>query len=273
MMFRFQPWMMLPFLAVAHILFSALVNPFGPIDEDWKAHLAIGAWYAQPILFGLWLALGAGSFSGRFQATILAFALVLFAGVLSAPYHRQNDSEDVLVRVAMLLVTAILMQFARRWLGWRISRQPHDEVHLTGPVRFNIKSLLVWTAFVAVLLAIGRISWPFISPMRMGSLEEIALGACIFGLVFGPLAFVSLSLLSTRLICGLTLATLVGGMISEFLASLVLAIIEPMASDQFGTFLLVAAGGALTCCLSVLPLRLVGYRLMTPAWHQLSLSK
>jgi hypothetical protein len=149
-------------------------------------------------------------------------------------------------------------------VGCRIARQQGHEVHLTGPVRFSIKSLLVWTAFLAVLLAIARISWPFIIPMRMGSWDEVALGTCIFALVFGPLAFVCLSLLSTRLICGLTLTTLVGGLISELSAPLLLAIVEPMASDQFAIFLLVAAGGALACVMTVLPLRFVGYRLIWP---------
>jgi hypothetical protein len=255
-----QPWIMIALLAVAHILLSALIDPFGPNDEDWKAYLAIGAWYAQPILFGLWLALGTGSFSMRFQVTILAFALVLFAGVMSASF--QSDSEDVQVRVAMLLVTAVGMHIARRWIGWRIVREHRHEVHFTGPVRFNIKSLLVWTAFLAVLLAIGRITWPFISPLRLGSFDEIALGTFIFAVVFGPLVFVSLSLLSTRFVSGFTIATLAGWPFAILAATLLLAIVEPSAPDTIGVFFLVAAGSALACCLTVLPLRLVGYRWM-----------
>jgi hypothetical protein len=253
-----QPWMMIALLAVAHILLSTLVDPFGLDDEDWKAYLAIGAWYAQPILFGLWLGLGTGSFSMRFQATILAYALVLFAGVMSATFQ----SEDVPVRVAMLLVTAVGMYIARRWIGWRIIRERRHEVHFTGPVRFNIKSLLVWTAFLAVLLAIGRITWPFISPFRLGSFDEIAIGTFIFAAVFGPLVFVSLSLLSTRFVSGFTIATLAGWPFAILAATLVLAIVEQSAPDTIGMFLLVAAGSALECCLTVLPLRLVGYRWM-----------
>jgi hypothetical protein len=256
-----QPWMMIALLAVAHILLSALVNPFGPFDADWAEYLAIGAWYAQPILFGLWLALGSGSFSTRFQSTVLALALLLFAGVMSAPYQSRNDPEDVPVRVAMFLVTAVMMLFARRWMGWRIVREPHREILSTG-LRFNIKSLLVWTAFLAVLLAIGRITWPFITPLRFGSFDEIALGTFIFAAVFGPLVFVSLSLLSTRFASGFTIATLAGWPFAILAATLVLAIIEPSAPDTIGVFLLVAAGSALACCLTVLPLRLVGYRWM-----------
>jgi hypothetical protein len=271
--FRLKPWMAIASIALAHIIYGALVRPFDRFDRDWIAYLAIGAWHSQPILFGLWLALGSGCFSLRFQSTVLTFALVLFAGVMSAPYARGNEPEDVPVRVAIFLATAAVMLFARRWTGWKIAREPRGEIHSSGPVRFNIKSLLVWTAFLAVLLAVGRITWPFISPLRLGSLSEVVLGTCIFGLVFGPLAFVSLSLLSTRLISGLTLATFVGVLISELSALLLLAIIEPSAPDQFETILLIAAGGALACCVTVLPLRLVGYRLTTPAWTNLYLSK
>lgn len=257
---RIQPWMMIPLLAVAHILLSAVVDPFGPNDRDWKAYLAIGAWYAQPILFGLWLALGTGSLSKRFQSTILAFALVLFAGVMSAPFR--YDPEDVQVRVAMFLVTVVVMLFAHRWMGWRIARERHREIHFTGLVRFNIKSLLMWTTFLAVLLAIGRITWPFIGPLRLGSFDEIALGTFIFAVVFGPLVFVSLSMLSTRFGSGFTIAALAGWPFAILSGTLVLAIVEPSAPDTIGVFLLVAAGSALACCLTVLPLRLVGYRWM-----------
>jgi hypothetical protein len=172
----------------------------------------------------------------------------------------------------MFLVTAVLMHFARRWLGWRITPERHDEQDLPGPVRFNTKALLVWTAFLAMLLALSRITWPFIIPFDIGSFSEVALGTCILGLVFGPLAFVSLSLLSPKLRSPLTIWTAAGFLVAVVAAPLVLAAIEPTGVDVdvFVVFFLVAAGGALACCVTVLPLRLVGYRLTRPTSQQLT---
>jgi hypothetical protein len=264
MVFWFKPWMMIAFLAVAHILFSALVNPFGPPDTEWNEYLGIGAWYAQPMMFGLWLALGSASFSTRFQLTLLAFALLLFAGAIIVPRRGGVDPDDHPIRVAMFVVTAIVMLVIRKWTGWRIARETDREINARGPVRFNIKSLLVWTAFLAAMLALGRYMWPAIGPLRLGPLDEIALVTFIFALVFGPLVFVSLSLLSRRLLSGLTVAAFSAWPVAVFVGTLVLEIVGPAPSDTVKTFFLVSAGGALACCLTVLPLRLIGYRLTRP---------
>jgi hypothetical protein len=260
----FQPWMMMALLAGAHILFSALVNPFGGFDEDWRADLAIGAWYAQPMMFALWLALGPGSFSTRFQLTLLGVTLLILAGAIIVPRKGGVDPDDHPIRVAMFVVTAMILLVIRKWTGWRIAREADRETLANGPVQFNIKSLLVWTAFLAAMLAMGRYMWSAISPVRLGSLDEIALGTLVFALVFGPLVFVSLSLLSRRFFSRLTIGAFVGWPIAVFAATLVLGVVEPNAADAIGVFFLVAAGGVLACCLTVLPLRLVGYRLIRP---------
>jgi hypothetical protein len=260
MVFWFQPWMMIALLAVAHILYSALVNPFGRFDEEWMEYLAIGAWYTQPMMFGLWLALGTGNFSPRFQLTLLAFAVLLLSGAINL----QRTPDDLLIRVAMFVVIAILMSVLRNLTGWRIASRSDREMYVGGPVRFNVKSLLVWTAFLAAMLAIGRYLWPFTVPIRIGSLEEIALGTGIFALVFGPLVFVSLALLSRRFISVSAMAIFVGWPIAVFAATLLLAIFEPNAPDAIGVFFLVGAGGVLACCLTVLPLKIFGYHLTRP---------
>jgi hypothetical protein len=163
----------------------------------------------------------------------------------------------------MFLITSIAMLIIRWWTGCKIAHEVDRETESrsSDTMRFNIKSLFVWTAFWAGLLAIGRYSWPFVKPFRMGSMEEVILGVCIFVLVFGPLVFVALSLLSERLFSALVVSTIIGWPIAVFAAVALLAFVEPNAPDTFEVFILVTCGGALLCCLTVLPLRLAGYRL------------
>ena len=153
---RLRPWMLIALIAVAHILFCALVNPFGEGFRDWSGYLILGAWYAQPLMFGLWLALGTGSFSTRFQSTVLAFALLLLASKVTLASDNWLDPEDLPLRVAMFLVTASIMLVVRWWAGWRVARGIDGEMNPSGPLRFSIKSMLVWTTFWAGLLSAGR---------------------------------------------------------------------------------------------------------------------
>ncbi len=258
---RLRPWHFVILVACGHLLFAALCIPFGPDFPELAELMFLGAWYMQPVLFAQWLVIGSGRLTTRFQLTVLSFALLISIGRMVP--ESNIDREDVTIRIVQFLITAIAMSIIRAWLGWRIALGAVPVKNDKSPVRFSVRSLLIWTAFWAAFLVMGRFIWTHSDHSISVDLEEIAIGTSIFALVFGPLAFVALSLLSTKGISGLTVGTAIIWSVATIILILVISLLEPSDPEVIATILLVSCGGTLTVCMTALPLRLAGYRLVT----------
>src|SRR6478672_9754674 len=76
-------WWIVGLLICANTAFALLFNPNGGSDEylsEWLGMLLMGAVLAQPMLFGIWAALGTGLLVKRVPLTLAALIVVGFCG-------------------------------------------------------------------------------------------------------------------------------------------------------------------------------------------------
>lgn len=254
---RMSPGLFFGFLGAAHLLFNIFYLPyggFGPtIDE-----LCVGAIYTQPVLFGIWAALGIGNDAARAQATAIFFAvLLLSSGYLS---NDSPDAMDLLYRVIILLTTAVWMHATRRRRGWRIAR-PVDAFEAEAPFQFDLKSLLVWTFSWATILVLGRLTWLRLDhPLPRSAYVDFINVLPVFILLFGPAVLLALGLLAEKLLNKFTLASVIAWPVGVYLLLILMPVLDPSSTFTLRDILPLAAGSALATIISVMPVRFAGFR-------------
>lgn len=257
---RMPVWLFIGLLGLAHLAFAVLYDPYGSL-RPWIDELCVAAIYTQPLLFGQWIALGTGAFALRAQVTGLFYAILLWSsGIFS---ESSPDAGDLMSRIVILLMTTACLLIARRWRGWRIARFIDLSKSEDAAFRFGIKSLLVWTAFWAILLLVGRLVWlRFDEPLRPEKWTEIIAMIPVLFLIFAPAALLTLAILSTKVLTPFTAAAAAGLIwpMAIFLVLRLMLLLEPASTSTLRDILPLYIGSALTAVVTVLPLRLAGYR-------------
>jgi hypothetical protein len=242
-----------------HLLLALLLRLVGSFGPEWAQLVMLGAWMTQPILFGQWLALGPGNATTRFQLTTLLVAAIIAFGRLGDPTS-EIDPHELAIRAAEFVVAAALLFALRRLAGWRIDTTDHVQTNHTSPMRFNIRSMMRWFAFWAVLLTICRYAWLRVDGSLSGRSGEIAIGTAIFALVFGPIALLALAMLARTWVSGLPIALAITWPFCLIALIVIGEFIDPYDSGFFLVALVISCGGILAACLTALPMRFAGYR-------------
>jgi hypothetical protein len=160
-------WLVLPCLACDFLMMPVLTSLFSGPPTGWGMAIGmgiVGCVLAQGCLLAAWLAWSEGPFLWRLAnhwEIAIGLYLVWFVGFILALFQLENVL-DIAVAVAFgVPLVSIAAQFplwiARQWLGWRLVRERHDEVHRHEPP-LAIRDLMLATLVVAASLALARLA-------------------------------------------------------------------------------------------------------------------
>ena len=124
---------------------------------DYVEAMFIGAWVFQPMLLGIWTALGPGRFVTRLPLVVPCLVLVAAApGLHRAGFDLERREFIVIVAagIAILLVTSGLLFIVRRFTGWRIAQSFHEAHRGPSCFQFDLKYLLILITLWAAALGI-----------------------------------------------------------------------------------------------------------------------
>ncbi len=263
-------------LVLAYALFNAILFAADWSNGDMPESLLVfaGCCAIQPMLLGLWAALGPGAFLLRLPLVANALVLVVLATILLPPLgDRSLNSENELV-VWLVLVGAMIFVFATilgavvRWWSRQSIQLFGDSTRSHSPIRFSVKYILGLTTVTAVSLAmagraISRLREPLDRIWSDVDVFALAVTPTIIFAICLPIAVVPWIILS-----GLPRAPLVVlGLLFWFLWTIVTAVVLKNAfrpPENIFPFLLSIQFGAVAVSLgSGLVLRAFGFQLVT----------
>jgi hypothetical protein len=244
----------------------------GPGPPDWLRGVILGAWVFQPMMFGIWAALGPGRFVMRLLLVFPYLLLVIEApGMRTELFHEVQRFELVTLVVAamvFLALTLILLLILRAVTGLVIEHNQHETKIESRRFQFDIKylMLLVTTYAVAMGITTSLKFGPTDPPGRLlGS--EFYVAMLTYGGAYVSFAISPIVALALMILCPIPRRTSVhrliaGWMIVTFIAISILAVID----DDFEMYvfvvpLLLQLGAAITGVIASIVLRLAGYRL------------
>jgi len=254
------------FLAAVHVAFRALLNPIGVsvgTIPDWVALICMGVLVSQPVLFGIWAAIGPGPFFARVPATIAALIAVCIAGVI----RRWNllwpsvaatsiQADQFVWDLALFALVMGTMWIAGKLVGWRVVSYS-NEPSAAQLNQFSLKFLLGLTAVCSVLLAIGRL-WASAN-------ASAASFAGIVLLTLFPVLVLPFIALSVRPLWRFILLVPVLWAFLTWLAIETVAAMEKVPPSQVANELvLLQVGAAIASLTAAMMLRLAGYRFSRP---------
>jgi hypothetical protein len=183
-------------------------------DPPFLIGVVIGTVFQQSLLASAWAALGPGPWLWRVPLS-LSWACLMGAS-LALPLYVANDSEPWAIMYVLTMAGFWLVGVLPVWLVAALFRLRLRHQGLAEPIdetkehQFGIAQLMIFTAFVAVVLGIGRllaasgwlpgIDWQLVRilalllgaqilielPLLFGALlKRVPLLACLLGIVFG----------------------------------------------------------------------------------------
>jgi hypothetical protein len=270
------------YVALAGVVLAyAAINSFIAFiwpDGAWDAveALLIGGMVLEPMMFGLWTALGAGSILTRLSLAVPCLLFVFVApGYVPANFadtQRSDFIATVLTGFAMYAVTLALFLIFRRFTRFRIQRPERDHPNGTSGIHFSMKYLFAVITIFAIALGFTtqlKFQTQPPPPSLFGPdffLRILVIGGAVIYAALLPTLVVPLSILHGRPSRSAVLWPLALWLL--LMASLVFVLID--AGDVWSTvgFVLLAQLGA--CILgaaTALPLRVCGLRMTRPDRH------
>lgn len=258
-------------IVVGFALFNSIATFLWPTNDSPVGFLLLGAMDTQPLLFGMWTALGAGSMVTRFpMATACLMMLFVAPGYLPAAFadiQRRDFIAAVLAGLAVYSVAVILFALFRRFTGSRIisnaSALSHDH-----RVRFSTKYLLILITIVAVVLGLStqlkfqqiQPIWNFLAPNFY--IAMLTFGTAIVTIVTLPTLAVPLAILRGRLSRRAIIFAVVFWLIVVCLLLIFSFIEQGEPLNDLGAALLAQVGAILIGTAAAVPLRVAGMRLV-----------
>jgi len=139
--------------AVVNLLF-VWIDPEGP--DSVLLAVMYGMFAQEPILFGVWTALGAGSILKRLPVAILLLVLIDIApGYIPAGYSDIRSDEFAL---ALLMGVAVYIMATLVFLVFRMLTRFRIQLPTGGPqdsVRFSLQELLILITLCAIAMGLG----------------------------------------------------------------------------------------------------------------------
>jgi hypothetical protein len=253
-------------LVVMHVAFRALLNPIGVsvgTIPEWVGLLCMGILVSQPVLFGIWAAIGPGAYIARVPATFAALIAVCIAGVirrwnllLPSVAATSIQADQFVWDLALFALVMGTMWIVGRFVGWRVVSYS-NEPPAAQPNQFSLKFLVGLTAVCSVLLAIGRL-WASAN-------ASAASFAGIVLLTLFPVLVLPFIVLSERPLLRLILLVPVLWALLTWLAIETVAAMEKVPPSQVANELvLLQVGAAIASLTAAMMLRLAGYRFSRP---------
>jgi uncharacterized membrane protein len=229
--------------------------------------LLTGVWLAQPILLGVWAAIGPPPAVKRVPAT--AITLVLLATACSNNAFTGNSSrhllETIFIMSGLFIGAAFVMSIIGYRTSWQIASQQISPAAAIN--QFSLKYLIGMMTFVGFTLAFGRFlmaASPSNATQWSTSLIRLAWVSGVILLGTLPIAAVPIVMLSRRPTARAIVSLLIAWVVTTLSAIQIVTALDRaewtrIASDLIGFQL----GGALAGALTALALRKSGYRLLT----------
>jgi hypothetical protein len=157
---RRRPSLALFGVVAAYAAFNVITSLLWPKPDDEIAVLLIaiiGVFVLQPMIIGVWLALGSGSWLTRLPIAVPCFLLLLLAPAIfsrdGVDIARDEFIVTVLAGLGILVATSLIFSCIRWFTRFRIAS---DRRQTPGnqKAQFNIRYLLILTALCAVVLGI-----------------------------------------------------------------------------------------------------------------------
>ncbi len=262
-------------LIALNVLATWLYRFAGPPD-DWLLALTWGVWVFEPILFGVWAALGGGSLVTRLPIAI-PFLLMLFVapGLNKASFADMERFEFIIMVLAGMAIFAVatMLFLAARWFtGLRIEAPAAAQIGDRCRVRFSMKYMLTLITVYAVLFGMAtqlkfRTEPPPPSFIVFGPdfyIHVFALGGAIVSGILLPIIAVPLFVLRQQFSKRAAQFAVAFWLVVTVLAAPIFAFLaeeSPLEVLQFT--LLIQLGATFVGLLVALPMRWVGFRLVS----------
>ncbi|MEX0643288.1 MAG: hypothetical protein WD468_11335 [Pirellulales bacterium] len=257
-----RTWLPFVMLAIIHVGFQLFLNPLGAgvnVIGKWLGLVLMGVVVSQPIILGIWAALGPGGFFSRVSITLAVLVAVSFGGSIKRwnlwQPHRASSSisiDDNLWPAGFFLLVMGVLLLTRKFAGWQIVSAT-EEPDAGERNQFSVRFLLYLTTFCAVLLGIGRgMASTNASAMTFAGIMLLAL----FPVLVLPLLVLSVQPLRLRIL----LAPILWAALT-WLATEAMAAIEsvPRGDVEFQLVCL-QVGVAIVSLTSAILVRIAGYR-------------
>jgi hypothetical protein len=243
-------------------------------DNAWDVAEAVvfGGMVFQPISFGLWTALGAGSILTRLPLSVPCLMFLFVVPGYVPDNYADTQQRDFIATVAagfvMYAATVILFLIFRRFTGFRIERPRPESPHGASGVKFGIKYLFALLTIFAVVLGLATQlklqTTPTPPNFFFGPnfyIEILAIiGSAIYTAVL-PTLVVPLSILHGRLTRSALLWSLAIWLV--FMTSLVVILFDSGdVLEAIGFMLLAQLGAVMLGAATAFPLRVFGLRLI-----------
>ena len=243
--------------------------------NDFMEAFTAGALVFQPMIFGVWTALGSGSILTRLPPAIPSLLLIFivpgYVPTAFADVRKNQFIVMVIVGYSIFAITLVLFLIVRRFTGFRI-QSPTDQFSDNGGARFSIKDMLALTTVCAAALVLA-------TKLKFQTVPEIP------RLIFGQHFYIEILAICGAILTGLLLPTmtvpmsiLYGHSSHRFIkttitpwAAITLLVSIPLiinevdgVLDLVGCALLAQLGAVVMGVLTALPLRYYGFRMTRP---------
>lgn len=258
-------------IVVGLALFNSLATFLWPTSDSVKEFLLFGAMDAQPLLFGMWTALAAGSVLTRIPMAVsclmLLFVVPGYVPAAFADLQQREFVAAILAGMAVYAVAVFLFVLFRRFTGFQIQSVTSNSSN-DSRVRFSTRYLLILITVVAVVLGLSTQmqfqqkapSWSFLGPNFF--VVVITYGTAILTGAVVPMLAVPLAILhghpSRRAI--LWAIAFWAIVILLFFAFIIIGQGNPV--DDLAAVLLAQVGASLIGAVAAVSLRVVGMRLV-----------
>ena len=245
--------------------------------DDRLQLMIVGVWVFEPILFGVWTALGSGSIVTRLPLVIPCLLMLFVAPGLRkaslADVERREFVVAVLVGTTIFAVTTMLFLAVRWFTGLRIESSTAAQSACQSRVRFSMKYLLSTITAYAVLFGMAtQLEFQSEPPPPPSFfvfgpnfyIYVFAVGGAIVSGILLPIIAVPLIVLRPSCSKRAVQISLACWFVVTVLAVAIFAYLEeesPPEVFQFAVLMQLAA--AFVGLLVTLPMRWVGFRLVS----------
>jgi hypothetical protein len=257
-----RPWVAPAFIMGAFTAFNVLYDPFREPIFTWTHMFGGGLLYIEPVLFGIWAALGPPPAIKRISLTAVALAAILFVPAVchTLAYGEIYDTGLIPVLGGLFVPTTLVFLAFRKFLRWRLDEQGTSTAATAGS-GFSLRYMLTFTAIIAALLAAGRIlSWTYAA--ELVDIAQIAYIGMILLALFAAV-MIPLATLCVRLPAGVIATVPFVWLTASGLFIYATFRLDPHADLEEGIHVaIVQLGAAAGGLLAALVLRFNGYRLL-----------
>ncbi len=261
-------WRVMPLIVAGWLLvaFSVLASLPGG-DGQFVLGLVFGTAFQHSLLAAAWAALGPGKLLFRLPMS-LVWACLMGAAITLPLAVREKDPHTfvfVLTTAGFWCVGQVPIWLAVALFGLQLRHQGSAVAANDSKQRqFGIGQLMIFTAFVAVLLGIGRllIAHGWLPKFEQEVVLLLALLLCAQVLISLPLLFGAL--LKSRVVAACISGTVFGIIVTSFEMSLAEKIIFPSPTGESWILTWINFVGALWVLLFAAVVRFSGYQFGAP---------